>query len=293
MTLEQLRIFVAVAEREHVTQAARQLNLTQSATSAAIAALESRYGIALFDRIGRNIVLTDTGREFLGEARAVLAQAKAAEQALDDLAGLKRGSLAIVASQTVGNYWLPARLQSFQARYPGIAIDLDISNTEQVAAAVREGSADIGFIEGDIDDAALTIRQIDGDTLIVVVGMAHPWAKARKVTPRMLPQSGWIMRESGSGTRSIFESGLRGLGIAPADLPVRLTLPSTEAIRAAVEAGDCAAAMSNLVAEASIAAKRLHHVGLTLPRRAFSVLRHKGRRASQAEQAFLRLVGAG
>ena len=65
MTLEQLRIFIAVAEKQHVTQAASGLNLTQSATSAAIAALEARYGIKLFDRVGRGIVLTQTGRDFL------------------------------------------------------------------------------------------------------------------------------------------------------------------------------------------------------------------------------------
>ncbi|MDU6674086.1 MAG: LysR family transcriptional regulator, partial [Bradyrhizobium sp.] len=80
MTLEQLRIFVAVAEREHVTQGARDLNLTQSATSAAIAALEARYATKLFDRVGRRIVLTEAGRLFLSEAKAVLARVHAAEK---------------------------------------------------------------------------------------------------------------------------------------------------------------------------------------------------------------------
>src|SRR3546814_10149610 len=74
MTLDQLRIFVAVAEREHVTQAARALNLTQSAVSAAIATLEDRHGAHLFDRVGRGIALTEAGRAFLPEARAVLAR---------------------------------------------------------------------------------------------------------------------------------------------------------------------------------------------------------------------------
>src|SRR5580704_9498201 len=107
MTLEQLRIFVAVAEREHVTRGARDLNLTQSATSAAIAALEARYATQLFDRVGRRIALTEAGRLFLVEAKALLAQAAAAEMVLVDLAGLKRGTLTLAASQTVGNYWLP------------------------------------------------------------------------------------------------------------------------------------------------------------------------------------------
>ena len=170
MTLEQLRIFVAVAEQQHVTRAASELNLTQSATSAAIAALEARYGIKLFDRVGRGIVLTRTGSDFLVEARAVLARAKDATQVLNDLAGLKRGSLSIAASQTVGNYWLPRRVQTFHAAYPGIELKLSISNTEQVARMVREGSADLGLVEGELDESLLTASKIDGDCLILAVG---------------------------------------------------------------------------------------------------------------------------
>src|ERR1700758_4172404 len=128
MTLEQLRIFVAVADKQHVTRAARELNLTQSATSAAIAALEGRYGIKLFDRVGRGIMLTHTGRTFLCEARAVLARAHSAEQALRDIAGLKGGTLVVAASQTVANYWLPSRLKTFQAAHPGIAVSVRIGN---------------------------------------------------------------------------------------------------------------------------------------------------------------------
>ena len=81
MTLEQLRIFVAVAERGHVTQAAGALNMTQSAVSAAVAALEARHGVRLFDRVGRSIELNVAGRLFLDEARAVLASAAAADHA--------------------------------------------------------------------------------------------------------------------------------------------------------------------------------------------------------------------
>src|ERR1700688_4789315 len=136
MTLEQLRIFIAVAEQQHVTLAASQLTLTQSATSAAIAALEARYGIKLFDRIGRGVVLTRTGRDFLNEAREVVARAKAAAQVLDDLAGLKRGSLTLAASQTVANYWLSSRIETFQKAYPGIDLHVTTGNTEQVAQAV-------------------------------------------------------------------------------------------------------------------------------------------------------------
>ena len=139
MTLEQLRIFIAVAEKQHVTQAARELNLTQSATSAAIAALETRYDVKLFDRIGRGIALTQTGRDFLVEARAVLARARAAAQVLNDLAGLKRGSLTIAASQTVANYWLPAGSRPFTRPNPAssFAFPLPIPNRSR-APSMKE-----------------------------------------------------------------------------------------------------------------------------------------------------------
>src|ERR1700729_1546619 len=153
MTLEQLRIFVAVAEKQHVTRAANELNLTQSATSAAIAALEARYGIKLFDRIGRGIALTQTGRDFLIEARAVLVRARAATQVPNDLAGLNAGPLPMAASQTVSNYWLPGRVQTFHTAHPGIELRLSMANTEQVARAVHDGSADLGFVEGDVAEA--------------------------------------------------------------------------------------------------------------------------------------------
>jgi DNA-binding transcriptional LysR family regulator len=87
MTLEQLRIFAAIAEREHVTRAAEALNLTQSAVSAAIAALEQRHAVTFFSRVGRRIEMTDAGRLFLDEACAVLARARAAELALSELPG--------------------------------------------------------------------------------------------------------------------------------------------------------------------------------------------------------------
>jgi DNA-binding transcriptional LysR family regulator len=288
MTLEQLRIFVAVAEKQHVTQAANELNLTQSATSAAVAALEARYGIKLFDRIGRGIVLTQTGRDFLVEARAVLARAKAAAQVLNDLAGLKRGSLTIAASQTVANYWLPSRIQAFRMAHPDIDLHISIANTEQVARAVHEGSADLGFVEGEVDDASLAISKIDGDSLVVVVGMKHSWVSRAKITAKDLLTTAWVLREHGSGTRSMFEAALRKSGIRFSDLRVALELPSNEAVRAAVESGDCATAISDLVVAQSLAARTLHRVKIDLPRRSFYVLRHRERYASHVEKALIK-----
>jgi DNA-binding transcriptional LysR family regulator len=98
MTLEQLRVFVEVAERLHVTQAAEALNVTQSAASAAIHALETGLGTPLFHRIGRRLELTEAGRVFLPEAKIVLAKVWGAEQVLAELDGLLRGRLRLLAS---------------------------------------------------------------------------------------------------------------------------------------------------------------------------------------------------
>ncbi|MBB6250582.1 LysR family transcriptional regulator [Nitrospirillum iridis] len=291
MTLEQLRIFVAVAERQHVTQAARALNLAQSAASAAIAALEDRYQTALFHRVGRGITLTEAGHLFLVEAKAVLARADMAERALTELAGLQRGQLRVQASQTIASYWLPRHLVAFRERHSGVTLDLAIGNTAQVAAALLEGTADLGFVEGAVDGADLSAHQVALDQLVVVVAPHHPWAFREVVTAADMPETPWIMREQGSGTRSAFLAALAGLGVDPGRLRIALELPSNEAVRAAVEAGGGAAALSASVASGSIEVGLLHPVPLALPPRAFTLLRHGGRGLSRAASAFLGVMG--
>jgi len=290
MTLEQLRIFVAVADCLHVTRAAQSLNITQSAASASIAALESRHGMRLFHRIGRRIELTEAGRSFLPEAKAVLARAAQAELALTELSGLQRGSLTLHASQTIANYWLPPQLHAFRSQYPGIALHLVIGNTTDVGRAVGEGEADLGFIEGDIDNPLLAQIPIPGDQLVLVVGPQHSWAAAKAVTPADLAQGAWVLREPGSGTRQNFELGLRRLGIDPAAINVALELPSNEAVRNAVEAGSGATVLSNLAVATSLQAGRLRALDVPFPERRFIILRHGDRYISKAEAALLRQV---
>jgi DNA-binding transcriptional LysR family regulator len=282
LTLEQLRIFVGVAEREHLTKAALALNLSASAVSSAIRALEERYEAALFHRVGRGIVLTEAGRLLLPQARATLAAAAAAERALSDLGALRHGALSIAASQTIASYWLPSRLLPFHASYPGLALTLSAGNTETVAEAVLHGGADLGFIEGDIDAPALAERTVDEDQLLVVVGPHHPWANGQPVALAELTQSPWVTREAGSGTRSVFENALRHRGFDPARLDLALALPSNEAVRLAARGGKFAGVVSELVAAEDLAAGKLIKAGFALPPRAFKMLWHKERYLSKA-----------
>ena len=162
-----------------------------------------------------------------------------------------------------------------------------------MAAATHEGAADIGFVEGTIDDPHLSVRSIEGDKLVVVVGPTHPLASKPKLDPCDLKSTKWVLREPGSGTRGEFEGALKSLSMTLADLDVALELPSNEAVCAAVEAGVGATAISNLVAESGLLSGRLVSPDFPLPRRSFRVLHHKERYVSQAELALMELVGAG
>lgn len=290
MTLEQLRIFVAVAEREHVTRAAKDLNLTQSATSAAVAALEARHATQLFDRIGRRIALTEAGRLFLVEAKSVLARAEAAELVLADLAGLKRGSLALAASQTVGNYWLPRFIHAFRSTYPALRVDLTMGNTETVAALVRDGAANLGFVEGEIDEPSLSVVPVGEDEMILIAPPGHSWCSRPAGTPFDPREVRWVVHEPGSGTRSILTEMLEQQGIRPSELDIAVVLPTNEAVRVSVESGAGVAIVSRLVVDNAIQAGNVVAIDCPLPRRRFYMLQHRDRYTTAAEREFTRLI---
>jgi DNA-binding transcriptional LysR family regulator len=290
MTLEQLRVFVAVAERQHVTRAAEALNIAQSAVSASIAALEGRHGAKLFHRVGRRIELTEAGALFLAEARAVLARAGSAELVLSELGELKRGVLSVHASQTISGYWLPRHLVAFRRSHPGVAIRLSMGNTSQAAAAVRGGEADLGFVEGEVDDPALISEPVARDQLVIVVGAEHPWGESKGLGKEDLLNVDWVLREPGSGTRSNFERALEALGVSPHKLRVALELPSNEAVRAAAEAGMGAAVISASVAAPSIEAGLLRQAAFALPERRYYALRHAERYRSRAAETLMDII---
>lgn len=289
MTFEQLRLFVAVAERQHLTRAAEALGLTPSAVSSAIKTLESYYNVALFHRVGRRIELTESGRVFLEEARATLNQVRAAELALSEMGGLTRGEIRVFASQTIASYWLPPILMQFKQLYPGVAVTLDVGNTRTVTGAVLKGMADIGYIEGHIDEPALSVRPVVSDKLLVVTGPLHPFADGRLLTVADILAADWVLREPGSGTRSAFAEALATIGVAFSDLKITLELPSNEAVVAAARAGGAAAVVSASVASLMLRQGLLARAGIDLPARQFALLTHKERRSSKAAMELERL----
>lgn len=293
MTLDQLRVFLAVAEREHVTRSAEVLNMTQSAVSAAISALETRHDVRLFDRVGRRIELTEAGRRFVPHARAVLARADEAGRFLADLGRTVAGRLCIRASQTVASYWIPAKLIRYRALYPQVALEFEGGNTATTVAAVQDGSADLGVVEGAVAATDLLIRPLTTDTLVVLVGTDHPWADGRRLAPSDLMRSEWVLREAGSGTRAAFDEDLARAGVDPLALAVLMALPSNEACIAAVEAGPVATVLSRRAAAPHLAQGLVVEAGFDLPARVFSVIEHRDRHSSRAAAAMIALLSEG
>lgn len=291
MTLDQLRVFTAVAASGHVTRAAAELGMTQSAASAAIAALETRHGIALFDRIGRRIALSEAGRRFLPEAQAILDRATAAAAMLEDLSGLKTGRLSIAASLTIANYWLPGRIAAFSKQNPGIHLNVSMANTRQVETALLDGGADIGLVEGEIRAADLIRATVGHDQMALVLSAREDFADPGE-WPFDLRRLPWVVREPGSGTRAALTDLAASQGLAFEDLHIALELPSNEAIRAAVEDGAGATLISRHVVAADLAAGRLRSVPVGLPPRAFTLVRHKKRFETAAQTALVRFLTA-
>lgn len=292
MTLDQIRIFLEVARELHVTRAAGKLNLTQSTVSAAIKTLEERYGVQLFARLGRGVTLTAEGRIFQAEAERLMIAARHATQVLDDLSGALRGEIAIICSQTVANGWLPPRLVAFHATAPAIVIGLKVGNTSQCVAAIANGTADLAFIEAEVAAPYLVQTHVATDRLALLVGNRHPWVMQPPTDLAALYDARWILRESGSGTRSTFEDYLRANG-HHAPLPVFLELPSNESVCAAVAGSSLATVISLDVARPYLATGEMVEIPLPLPPRQFHMIRHKDRTPSRATSELIRHISKG
>ena len=293
MTLDQLQIFIAVAEREHVTRAASALGLAPPSVSAAVAALEREFGTKLFHRVGRGILVTEGGKLLLDEARALINRADAVKLAMREFTGLSRGRLQIKASQTIASHFLPPRLVDFHQTYPGVALVVSVGNSTEVVNAIISGAVELGFVEDpeeELQDPRLAIEPIARDDLAMVVGANHPWARKEKLKADDLEAGNWVAREDGSGTRAAFVKALDELGVPYSNLNIAIELPSNEAVLAAVLAGGGAAVLSVRVCADAVKAGTLTRLPVSLSPRAFFAVQHADRYRSRAVSALLEIL---
>ncbi len=274
VTLDQLEAFVTVAQHEHVTRAAADLGLAQSSVSHQLRCLEAALGLALFERVGRGVRLTDDGRALVGPAAAVLAARRSFLDATHARTGLMVGRLAIAASNTVGIYRLPDWLAGFVARFPGIAVNVRLVNTHEAITMVRDAAVDCALVEGPESRQGLDELEVEVDELVTVAAPDHPLARRGRVRLAELSRHRYLAREPGSGTEAL---AAQLLGSSYRRGPV-LELGQVDAVRAAAVAGLGYAVISLAAVADDLATGRLCLLQTGRPRltRALAALRRPG-----------------
>lgn len=292
LTLRQLQIFRTVARYGSTTAAARNVPLSQSATSAAVNELERTLGAALFDRVGKRLILNDAGRALLPQALAVLDGARQIEETFGSGGPPQAGHLQIDASTTVGNYVLPAVLARYRGLHPEAHLELRIGNTLDVVTAVREFRTDVGFIEGPCHASDVVVTPWLTDELVIVASPAHPLAvsaRRRALGANDLMRALWLLREPGSGTREAVEQAL--MQHLPG-IRSSMILGSSEAIKHAAAAGLGLSCLSRWAVQDLVNAHRLAVLATRLPRltRRLSWIRHRSKVLSTTLRDFIEVA---
>jgi len=288
----QLKIFKTVVETGGFSLAAQELHMTQSSVSQQIHTLETHYGMKLFDRMYRKIIVTQAGAAlypYAIELERLYQETNKTMQALkEDIAG----QLRIGCSMTIGEYFMPSILVSFSRMHPLVASTMDVANTEQITSMVIGGSISLGFIEGHYEQMdMLADKQFAGDQLIVIAPMDSKLS-LKPMSLAELMNARWVMREKDSGTRIIFEEYLSSRGLDPQKLNVVLEMGSTQAVKAAVKAGMGIAAISRLTVENAIKYGELSVIPLEegVIERKFTMLYRKERFQTCAVEEFISYV---
>jgi len=286
LTLRQLEVFLAIAHFENVTQAAGSLALSQSAASTALKELEQRFGINLFDRIGKRLQLNELGRRMRPRAEAVLAQAEDFEHSLTSSEDI--GTIKVGATLTIGNYLAVGIIARFMALHPSSRVELNVENTRAIAAKIHNFELDVGLVEGELQDPDLEVLPWRDDELTLFCAPDHPFARQPELTDEDLLEARWIVRETGSGTRQAFDRAMAGL---LSNLNLLLELQHTEGIKRAVEANLGIGCLSRLTLEEAF--RRGSLVPLEAPhrnwRRKFYFILHRQKFRSSGIASWLEL----
>jgi len=294
MNLQYLRVFLTVAEHEHITRASEELILSQPAVTKTIQHLEQEIGLELIERHGRRIALTHAGHVLHNYARRVFALEREMEEALSALRDVDAGEVTVAASTTTGVYLLPPIIARYHARYPKVTLNITILNSHEIVEETLNWNLDFGLVEGDASalPRGLRVEVFAHDELVLVVSPKHRWGGLPAILPTDLRDGQLLMREQGSGIREVIEHAL-----LLHDVQVRplLTVPDNEAIKQMVMSGVGAAIVSALAVQRELTSGDLVHVpiaGLDL-RPELSLVKRTDKQLSRAAQAFCALLHSG
>jgi DNA-binding transcriptional LysR family regulator len=281
-----LNAFVAVADHGGFSAAAAQLHLTQPAVSKRIALLEASLGARLFDRLGRQVLLTEAGRLLLPRAKQMLAEADAARRAIDDLDQDIGGRLSLATSHHIGLHRLPHLLRRFSALHPRVALDLGFMDSEQAYARVLQGSAELALTTLGPTQPPLRSTPLWDDPLHVVVAPDHPLAMRTKVSLADLAAHPAVLPDAVTFTHRIVAEAFARRGLA---LQLRMTTNYLETIKMLAAVGLAWTVLPQTMLDAQV--RVLPVTGLKLTRQLGYTI-HGGRTLSRAAQAFIDLLKA-
>ncbi|WP_394968346.1 LysR family transcriptional regulator [Candidatus Allofournierella merdipullorum] len=217
MTIRHINIFLAVCEAgQNTTKAAEQLHMSQPAVSLAIRELEEYYGVALFDRIGRRLCITEAGKRFWEYASHISTMFDDMEKTLRDWEHL--GVLQVGASITVGSRFLPGYVKTFLSQHPGLEIRAQIASTEVLTGKLMANELDFALVEGVPRHPSLVSEDYMEDHLAVICPAGGPFQQGETITVEQFRAQRFLLREKGSGTREEFDrvTEQAGFSVSPA-----------------------------------------------------------------------------
>ena len=284
-TLQQLRLFTAVAEHRSVTRAAAEVHLTQPAVSIQIKRLEGKVGMPLIEHIGKELHLTVAGEAVFEAAQDVLERLNDLETSLNDLRGEVAGPLNVHVVSS-GKYFMPQLLGSFVRRYPKVEPRLQITNRASLLGSLAKNQSDL-YIMGQPPEGVSVVEYPFLENILVVVARPdHLLAGKKKIPLAQIAEERFVGRESGSGTRKAVEKLFHDEGL---DISAYIELDSAEGIKQGVMGGLGIGVLSKHSLRLELDARELvvlDVAGFPLRRRWY-VSHREGKRLSRAAQLFL------
>ncbi len=288
MDLDRLKGFVETAREKSFTRAAEKLFLTQPAVSLQVKALEDELGEDLFERRGKQILLTEAGRLLFTRAEAILEMAERIRQDMAALGELRTGRLSIGTSDTNCAYVLPPAVKAFRRAYPGIEIRLTDRMSPEVVRLVLEGSVDFGLATLPVTEHRVRTRPFFIREDVAICSPGDLLATPETVDLHTLGDRPMLMLERGSTSRGLIDRMFAEAGLRP---HVAMELGSIEVIKRFVEIGLGIAIVPEVAVRDEVRSRRLTALRVTgLPVRQVGMVRREGGHLSRAAAAFLKFL---
>ncbi len=287
-TLKQLKIFSVVAEHQSYTLAAKELFLTQPAVSMQVKQLEEDVGLPLFERVGKQIALTEAGRELLHYASSIEQQINEASLMLTELKGVERGHLHLTMASTA-NYFAPQLIAAFKREFPRAEITLDVTNRSGLVDAVEHNHTDMAIMGKPPSGHHLKGIPFIDNPLVVIAAPSHPMVTKQPILLSDLADEPFIVRENDSGTRMATERFFNRHGL---ELIAGMEMNRSEAIKQAVMAELGLGIVSLHTIEMELALKRLVVLEVEdFPiKRQWHIVYREGKRFAAIPEAFKTFV---